>query len=56
MSVAVITEAEFVIKIGKMSIYNCSVCRKNDLKAHYLFCPHCGCGLVFMVEGDDSDE
>lgn len=49
LPIAEITEKDFQIKIGKLKLYRCPKCDKNDVKIHYKYCPHCGIKLVFKV-------
>ena len=49
---AIITNRDFQIQISRFKIYKCSRCRRNDLKMHYKFCPHCGVRLIFNISED----
>ena len=50
MSLSIITDKNFQIQIGNYNLYKCAYCRKNDIKTHYNFCPHCGKKLKFNLK------
>jgi hypothetical protein len=44
-----VTLKNFQISIGTFNIFKCPKCRKNDIKEHYKYCPHCGVALEFEI-------
>jgi len=45
----IVTSENFQISVGVYDIFYCPKCKKNDLKKHYKFCPHCGVELEFVL-------
>jgi hypothetical protein len=48
-----LTKKDIIVTIGKIDIFKCPFCKRNDIKISYSYCPHCGKKIKFSGVDDE---